>query len=231
MIKNKCSRRSLAPRFFAYFAAAIVTLVAIGAKPASAAGDPAIAGDAAAAQNSEQTLILIRHGEKPDAGLGQLDCQGLNRALALPAVLMSKFGRPDFIFASNPGELKTDHGQTYNYVRPLATIEPAAIQFGMPVYTPFGYLDIDKLRQSLEQPIYRNAKIVIAWEHTYAERFARNELQAFGGDPRVVPRWPSDDFDRIYVVKIARTPQGATVSFSVDQEDLNQQPTTCPGAN
>jgi len=87
------------------------------------------------------------------------------------------------------------------------------------------------LRQSLEQPIYRNAKIVIAWEHTYAERFARNELQAFGGDPRVVPRWPSDDFDRIYVVKIARTPQGATVSFSVDQEDLNQQPTTCPGAN
>jgi hypothetical protein len=228
MLKNNCSRRSLAPQFLAYFAAAIF---AIGAKPASAAGDVAPASDLATAQNSEQTLILIRHGEKPDAGLGQLDCQGLNRALALPAVLTSKFGRPDFIFASNPGELKSDRGQTYNYVRPLATIEPAAIQFGMPVYTPFGYLDIDKLRQTLEQPVYRNAKIVIAWEHTYAERFARNELQAFGGDPRVVPKWPSDDFDRIYVVKIARTPQGATVSFSVDQEGLNQQPTTCPGAN
>lgn len=228
MIKNKCSRRALGLRFLVVFAAAIF---AIGAKPASAVSGPATTSDVAATQNSEQTLILIRHGEKPDAGLGQLDCQGLNRALALPAVLMSKFGRPDFIFASNPGELKSDRGQTYNYVRPLATIEPAAIQFGMPVYTPFGYLDIDKLRQTLEQPVYRNAKIVIAWEHTYAERFARNELQAFGGDPRLVPKWPSDDFDRIYIVKVARTPQGATVSFSVDQEGLNQQATTCPGAN
>ena len=29
-----------------------------------------------------ETLICIRHGEKPATGLGQLSCQGLNRALA-----------------------------------------------------------------------------------------------------------------------------------------------------
>lgn len=32
---------------------------------------------------SEQTLVFIRHGEKPDNDSGQLSCQGLNRALAI----------------------------------------------------------------------------------------------------------------------------------------------------
>ena len=43
--------------------------------------------------------MFIRHGEKPANDDGQLTCQGLNRALALPAVLTAKFGKPDFIFA------------------------------------------------------------------------------------------------------------------------------------
>ncbi len=33
-----------------------------------------------------ETLVFVRHGEKPAQGYGQLNCQGLNRALALPAV-------------------------------------------------------------------------------------------------------------------------------------------------
>ncbi|MGA7384116.1 MAG: hypothetical protein WBW81_05330 [Methylocella sp.] len=28
-----------------------------------------------------ETIVLVRHGEKLGKGLGQLDCQGLNRAL------------------------------------------------------------------------------------------------------------------------------------------------------
>jgi hypothetical protein len=195
------------------------------AAPAAAA-----AGQANAAQDSEQTLILIRHAEKPAAGLGQLSCQGLNRSLALPAVLLAKYGKPDFMFAPDPGGLKVDDGHSYNYVRPLATIEPSAVRFGLPVYTPFGYLDIDKLRQQLEQPMYRNARIVIAWEHSFAERLARNEVQAYGGNPSSVPKWPGDDFDRIYVLKIHRSAQGTTVDFALDQQGLNQQSSTCPGA-
>jgi hypothetical protein len=31
----------------------------------------------------------VRHGEKPPHGLGQLDCRGLNRALALPALIQN----------------------------------------------------------------------------------------------------------------------------------------------
>ena len=46
-----------------------------------------------------ERIVCIRHGEKPAKDLGQLDCQGLNRALALPKVLISHYGKADFIFA------------------------------------------------------------------------------------------------------------------------------------
>ena|SRR5438445_9570671 len=51
---------------------------------------------------ASETLILLRHGEKPAARLGQLTCQGLNRALALPAILNARFGRADTIIAPDP---------------------------------------------------------------------------------------------------------------------------------
>ena len=88
---------------------------------------------AAGTSRSEETIVLIRHGEKPVDGLGQLNCQGLNRSLALPRVLLAKFGKPAFIFAPNPTRQVNDKGRPYDYVRPLATIEPTAIQLGLPV--------------------------------------------------------------------------------------------------
>ena len=200
----------------------------LGALSAYGAPQAASAASATAPDESHETLILVRHGEKPAAGLGQLDCQGLNRALALPAVLLAKFGKPDFLFAPDPGQQNSDAGTKYNYIRPLATIEPSAIQFGMPVATPYGFMDIDKLRQLLDQPTYRNATVVIAWEHTMAERMARALVQSYGGDPTQVPRWNSSDFDSIYIVKIDRTPSKITSTFVLDHQGLNHQSTVCP---
>jgi hypothetical protein len=37
--------------------------------------------------HAEETILAIRHAEKPPTSLGQLTCKGLNRALALPKVL------------------------------------------------------------------------------------------------------------------------------------------------
>lgn len=77
--------------------------------------------------------MFARHGEKPLQGLGQLECRGLNRALALPTVIQKSFGKPDAIFAPNPSDQRQDEGeQHYDYVRQLTTIEPTAIAFGMP---------------------------------------------------------------------------------------------------
>ncbi|HMF59499.1 MAG TPA: hypothetical protein VK595_03970, partial [Vicinamibacterales bacterium] len=57
-----------------------------------------VAGNARA----EQTIVFMRHGEKPSGGLGQLTCQGFNRALELPTVLVAKFGKPDYLYAPSP---------------------------------------------------------------------------------------------------------------------------------
>ena len=207
--------------------ASITSALLLLASPYSVAAETSAAS--APAAESHKTLILIRHGEKPAEGLGQLDCQGLNRALALPGVLLGKFGKPDFLFAPDPAQQTVDHGQSYYYVRPLATLEPSAIQFGMPVATPFGFKDIDKLRLQLDQPMYRNARVLIAWEHTMAERLVKNLIQSYGGNPADVPRWQSDDFDSIYIVKVDRTAEKITTSFSIDHEGLNRQSSVCPG--
>jgi len=190
-----------------------------------AALSPAVAAD----RPVIETIVLVRHGEKPALGLGQLNCQGLNRALALPAVISKQFGRPDAIFAPNPAESKEDHEHPYNYVRPLATIEPAAIAFGLPVDASIGVSNLDTLRQKLESPAYRSALLVVAWEHVDIAKLARLLIADHGGDPAIVPDWQDGDFDSIYVVRLTQTGAGTTATFDHRREDLDGQPTTCPG--
>jgi hypothetical protein len=74
--------------------------------------------NAHAADSDTETLVFVRHGEKPAVGYGQLNCQGLNRALALPAVIAAKFGKPDAIYAPDPGQQKDDSGHPYYYINP-----------------------------------------------------------------------------------------------------------------
>ena len=99
----------------------------------------------AATASAEQTIVFFRHAEKPASGLGNLTCQGLNRALALPAVLLGRFGTPDFVYAPNPSQKVSDSTGSYYYVRPLATIEPTAIRAARSVNTHYGYTDIGSL--------------------------------------------------------------------------------------
>jgi hypothetical protein len=174
-----------------------------------------------------ETLVCIRHGEKPPGGLGQLSCRGLNRALALPAVLLKKYGQPDFIFAPAPTP-KVDGKITYNYVRPLMTIEPTAIRCGLPVNTEFGFREIAKLESELAKDKYRTAVVFIAWEHAVLDDFAKDLLKSNGGDPAKVPAWPSKDFDSIFLFKITRSNGHASISFTLEKEGLNNLSNTCP---
>lgn len=176
-----------------------------------------------------QTIVLLRHGEKPDAGLGQLNCQGLNRALALPRVLETKYGKPDVLFAPNPAAQKKDQGILYSYVRPLATIEPSAIYFGLPVNATIDFANTDDLRKALLAPQYRSSLLVVAWEHHMAEKLARQIVVEYGGNPASVPHWEGQDFDSLYLLRIVRDGSGAKINFSVDKQGLNDRPLTCPG--
>jgi hypothetical protein len=175
---------------------------------------------------AEQTLVFFRHGEKPSAGLGQLTCQGLNRALALPTVLISRYGTPAYLYAPNPAVKVTDPGGSFYYVRPLATIEPVAIRVGKSVNTSVGYNDVAGLEALLINASKDNTTIFIAWEHIYLQKVVQDLMTKYGGGV-TVPAWASGDYDSIYVVHVNYT-SGVTATFHKDAEGLNGQPTSCP---
>jgi hypothetical protein len=175
-----------------------------------------------------ERLVCIRHGEKPPGGLGQLTCQGLNRALALPSVLLAKFGPPQFLFAPNPAQTISEYAGQYAYVRPLATIEPTAIYCGLPVNTQFGFPDVAGLEAELQKTAYQNATVYVAWEHVFLVTFVQDMIKAYGGDQSQIPAWPSDDYDTIFVITITRAQDQTAVAFSVDHEGLNGLSSECP---
>ena len=170
-------------------------------------------------------ILIIRHGEKPGQGLGQLSCKGFNRALALPKVLLKRFGKPDAIVVPNPGVQKADKGIPYNYIRPLATVEPLAILLEMPVEASLAFNDLagleSRLNQSLEAD--KNQQTLIAWEHKIAEQVVRNFLQHHDVKAEV-PHWEDDDFDSIFI--ISKNEKGE-IGFRVDQQHLNKLPSKC----
>jgi hypothetical protein len=176
-----------------------------------------------------ETIVFLRHGEKPRHGLGQITPQGLNRAIALSTMLPEKFGKPDFIFAPDPSQKVEHEDGSQFYVRPLATIEPTAIALGMPVQTPFGYRQIDQLNEELTKPKYANALIFVAWEHGREAEAAANLVEMFGGNRSDVPPWPGDDYDSLYVVKIMRVlDKPPTVTFTHEHEGLDGESKEMP---
>src|SRR5436190_20102980 len=93
------------------------------------------------AATTTETIVSFRHGEKPSGGYGQLTCQGFNRALALPTVLLANYGRPAYLYAPNPAVKVSDPAGSFYYVRPLATIEPTAVKLGMSINTRYAFND------------------------------------------------------------------------------------------
>jgi len=203
----------------------LVLACLLGSLPAFAAQQP---------QEIGETIVLVRHGEKPPGGLGQLTCKGLNRALALPSLLIGRYGKPDFIYAPNPS-VKVREGltrPTYSYIRPLATIEPTAIRLGMPVNAQIGYNQIDELQKELLQPAYAHSLIFVAWEHIMLYRFAKQMLESYGTGSAQVPDWPNSDYETIYVFHITRSAKKGTPHATLDihKEGLeNTLKDTCLG--
>ncbi len=175
-------------------------------------------------QQTTETIVIVRHGEKPTKGLGQLTCRGLNRALALPGILIPKFGRPDYIFAPDPSVQPRDgNSPLYSYVRPLTTIEPTAIELGMPVNTQIGFDQIQQLQAELSRPIYADALVFVAWEHGYQDRFAKSLLEAYGENSSIVPPWRDNDYDMIFIIRLKRAPGRTSATFMIDHEGLNDK--------
>ena len=152
----------------------------------------------------KQTIVIIRHAEKPERGLGQLNCTGLNRALKLPNYFKSHFPAPDKILAPDPAIKaleKHGDGRYYNYVRPLVTIEPTAISLTMPVNTEIGYNQPERLFRSLIKECNRNSVIYVAWEHTNILEATRLLLKHFKVSTKI-PDWDNSNYNMVFVFNI-----------------------------
>ena len=177
---------------------------------------------------STETLIFVRHGEKPaDVDNGQLTCQGQNRALALPRVLLPRYGTPDYVFAAEPKQEQDDNGVNYYYLRALATIEPTAVAAGVTIDLEYDKSDIDDLESELMKSQYATSTVFIAWEHDEMDELVVNIVHDNGGDSSVVPAWPDDDYDSIFVVVLDHSGAQPSVTFTHDSEGLNDAGLVC----
>ena len=116
--------------------------------------------------------------------------------MALGGVLKKDFGTPTAIFAPDPAVQKEDVGRKYDYVRPLATIEPAAISYGLPVDASIGVMDVAALAKALDAPALQGALVFVAWEHKQLVAVTRFLVKEHGGHAADVPDWGPRGFRR-----------------------------------
>ncbi|RON72651.1 histidine phosphatase family protein [Pseudomonas fluorescens] len=178
-----------------------------------------------------QTLVFLRHAEKPEGGLGQLNCQGLNRAIDLSTLLPEKFGKADYVFAANPtrnveeGELDN----SYSYIRPLMTISPAAIKLGLPVNIEFSANDTSDLARELLEDKYHNSTIYTAWSHGYLPELINKVAgKAVGEKQNITDDWSGSDFDSLYVLTLTWHNGKASLQSHSYKQGLDNGKQSCP---
>ncbi|MBV4521012.1 histidine phosphatase family protein [Pseudomonas sp. SWRI74] len=178
-----------------------------------------------------QTLVFLRHAEKPTGGLGQLNCQGLNRAIDLATLLPEKFGKADYVFAANPtrnveeGELDN----SYSYIRPLMTISPSAIKLGLPVNINFSANDTSDLADELLHDKYHNSVIYTAWSHGYLPELINKVAgEAVGKKQKITEDWESNDYDSLYVLTLTWHNGKASLQSQTYKQGLDNGQETCP---
>lgn len=175
--------------------------------------------------SADVEILVIRHGEKPEQGLGQLSCKGFNRSLALGDVLIKRFGKPDVIIAPDPGAQKKDKGINYSYIRPLATVEPLAISIGLPVEATLAFNNLAGLDERLEKSLTSTIEhhVLVAWEHKIAEQVVRDFLLKHSVSTEV-PHWDDEDYDSIYIIS---QKNHEPLKFRVEKQGLNNQSDKC----
>lgn len=153
-----------------------------------------------------EKLLIIRHGEKPgdpavDAATDgtDLSTRGYERAGALAPYVPATFGAPDLLLATKASSKSN---------RPVETITPLSRQIGVDINDTFADKDYAQLAAALvNDDRYAVGLVLICWHHgTIADL-----VTALGGVPPV-PHWPSDTFDRVWVLENAT---GTSASVSV----------------
>jgi len=158
----------------------------------------------AKAQGDNLRIVFVRHGEKEATG-DNLNCQGLNRAMQLPKVLVAKFGTPAKVYAPSINSKKST-----GHARMFQTATPLAVKYGLKINTQYDVEDYDALAQSLKS---QSGTIVIVWEHKAMD----NILKALGVKTHGL-KWGDEDFDSIWVVSFKKS---GKAELTTDKEGLH----------
>jgi len=160
-------------------------------------------------------VVIIRHGEKPDQG-NNLNCMGLNRALALPAVLDTVTGRPDYTYVPT-----ISTGKKTSSVRMFQTVTPFAIQDSLTINS--NYKETDSIGTA-NDVLKKRGMVLMVWEHSNIPPLAR----ALVGKKHagLITGWGKTDFDSIWIIDFKLSKEGHLkfANFSTKQENIFPSP-------
>ena len=160
---------------------------------------PANAGDPV--PDNKLRVVIIRHGEKSLTG-DNLSCQGQNRALMLPAVLVQKFQVPNHVYVPSIRQKKSE-----SHARMLETVIPLAVKYDLNINSEFA---VDAYADIAAQVLHKSDTVLMVWEHNGIPALAA----ALGvNNP---PAWKTKNFDGIWVI----TYNDGKASLSVDRQGL-----------
>ncbi|MBW4551649.1 MAG: hypothetical protein KME35_11140 [Aphanocapsa sp. GSE-SYN-MK-11-07L] len=155
-------------------------------------------------------IVILRHGNKDmqNPADTNLDAAGLNRAIALPNILLKRYGKPATIFAPQP---IPPNG---NNIRSLQTITPTAIQAGVNINTQYTVgQEADLARFLLTDQTLNGKTVFVTWEHDHIPNLAT----ALGiKNPE---KWRGKDFDSIWRITFS----GQQAQIAIESEGLGNQ--------
>jgi len=136
------------------------------------------------------TILLIRHGEKPETGI-HLSPAGVERAKAIPqlfggpaAPAPHNLPKPDFLFATKAGK---------NSDREVDSLLPLSETLKMPISHEVADKEFATLATELLSGKYAGKIVLVCWHHGSLPEFAR----ALGVTPPY-DKWPDTQFDRVW---------------------------------
>lgn len=162
---------------------------------------------------ADATVVIIRHGEKPDSGT-ELSPQGQAHAQAYVGyfqhlVLDGVPFRPDMLVAS---------ANSKNSARERLTLTPLSQALGLPIDQRFADKEVKPLFEALASEQHGKS-ILIAWHHGELAKL----LRAFGADPdALLPdgKWPGSVFNWTVVLRYDHAGQLIPGSAQIIQQDL-----------
>ncbi len=176
---------------------------------------PAVASAQSLPEGVVLRVVIIRHGEKPDAG-DNLSCAGLNRALALPAVLNPLVGTPAFTYVPT-----VNTGKKTTSARMFQTVTPFAVQKNLVLNTKYSETDTAGAADEVRT---KAGIVLMVWEHSNIPGLARN-MKVNGN-----LSWQSTDFDSIWIVDFTgRDSKGKATGATLTVRQENIHPNgNCP---